>query len=159
MSDILIRKATLQDIPFIKKSLITSWVEHAHQNPEILSEERMKKSKIEKYYSDAINNHKAYVFIAEIAKNKVGLISGYKKELASFFKDPNILYIDDIYVVPDYRRKGIAKVLLSKMEKVAKENGIKRIDGRIYEFNKPMQKLLAKMNYYTPYGTWVKILK
>lgn len=155
----VIRKATLEDIPFIKECLIDSWVEHARNNPSLMIEARMRQSKVEEYYSYVINNDKGYVLIAETDDKKVGLIRAYETKLADFFKDPQILYVDDVYVLKEYRRQGIARVLYMEIEKLAKEKGIKRIDGRIYTYNKPMQKLLENMNYHMPYSTWVKILE
>lgn len=153
-----IRKATISDIPFIKTCLIDSWVEHAKNHPELMTEERMRQSKIEEYYLKKIEN-KEYVLIAEAAGVRVGLIAAYIQQLESFFKNPEILYIDDVYVVPKYRKLGIAQLLLSEIDTIAKKNGIKRIDGKVYSFNKSMQKLLGKMNYHTPYSNWVKVLE
>lgn len=153
-----IRKATNDDIPFIKTCLIDSWVEHAKNNPKLMTEERMRQSKVEEYYSKKIKNEE-YVLIADVDGIRAGLIATYKQQLESFFKDSEVLYIDDIYVVSKYRRMGIAKTLLTEIESIAKKNGIKRIDGKVYSFNKSMQKLLGKMNYHTPYSNWVKVLE
>ncbi len=154
-----LRQANLNDIPFIKDCLIDSWVEHAKNNPDLMTEERMRKSKIEEYYTDAIENNKGYTFIAEFDNKKVGLIRAYEDKLADFFKDSNILYIDDLYVLKDFRRKGIAKQLLEEIEKIAKKKGIKRIDARVYTYNHPMQQLLNSFEFKPPYATWVKLVE
>ena len=153
-----IRRASLNDITFIKECLIDSWVEHAKNHPELMTEERMRNSKVEDYYSDAIKNNKGFTFIVETEGKKTGLVRVYQDKVANFFKDPDILYIDDIYVVKKFRRKGVAKLLLKEVEKIAKQLGIKRIDARVYTFNKPTQKLLESMGFKPPHSTWTKII-
>ena len=154
-----LRNAKIEDIEFIKQCLIDSWVIHARNNSNLITEERMINSNIENYYYDSILNNDGYTLIAEINHKKVGLIRAYEKEIADFFKDNRILYIDDIYVLEHFRRKGIARKLILKIESIAKEKGIKRIDGRIYSFNLPIQKLLKSLGYKSPYATWVKVLQ
>lgn len=154
-----IRKGVLNDIPFIKKCLLSSWIEHARNNPDLMTEEKMKNSRIEDYYEKALEQENGYIFVAETDGKKVGLIRAYEEKIASFFIDNKIIYIDDIYVVEDFRRKGIARKLILEIEIIARQRSIKRIDGRIYSYNLPIQNLLNSMGYRPPYATWVKILK
>lgn len=157
---IVIRSGTPQDIPEIKKCLIDSWVEHAKQVPELLDEERMGQSDVEGYYKKAFDNPgKSFVFVAEVD----GKFSGFQKadiqEIPSFFKHNRILYLDDGYVLPKFRRMGIATKLIQEAEKKAKELGIKRLQARVYTFNKPTQNLFAKLGYSSPHATWDKVLE
>ena len=157
---IKIRKATDKDIPQIKKCLIDSWVDHAIHVPELLDEERMKKSNIEKYYSKALNSPKtSFVIVAELDGKFAGFQRADIQKIPDFFKSNKIIYLDDAYVLPEFRRKGIATVLIKEIEKIAKKNKIKRLQGRVYTYNKSTQKLLTKLGYKTPYATWDKVLK
>lgn len=156
---ISIRSARPEDIPLIKQCLIDSWVEHAKNEPGLLGEERMRSSDIETYYQECFDhpdNH--FLFIAEADEKFAGFIRADIKEIPSFFKYPTILYLDDVYVVPEFRRKGIAKSLIQKAEEIAREKGIKRLQGRVYSYNKPVQKLLESMGYTSPHATWDKVL-
>ncbi len=96
--------------------------------------------------------------IAEIEGVNAGLIVAYLKNIGYFFNHQKIIYIDDVYVVKNYRRLGIARMLIAKIEQIAKENKISRLDSRVYTYNKPMQALLISMGYQSPYATWLKIL-
>lgn len=44
--------------------------------------------------------------------------------------------LDDIYVLPEYRRKGIAAALFQRVEQWAKAQGAQRLDLAVWEFNK-----------------------
>ena len=59
-------------------------------------------------------------------KEKSGMITGLKTA-----------YIDDIFVRPEYRRKGLAKKIFEALECKAKEQGAKRIDLMVWAFNEP----------------------
>ena len=156
---ITIRKGTPDDIPVIKECLIDSWVEHAKQEPELLDEDRMRASKVEDYYQEIFDdpeNH--FLFVAEKSGEFVGFIRADIREILIFFKHPRILFLDDTYVKPEFRRKGIAKQLLLKAEEIAKELGIKRIQSRVYTYNKPVQDMLTSEGYRSPHATWDKVI-
>lgn len=151
-----IRKATKKDIHFIKTLLIDSWVEHARQVPTLLDEERMKKSDVETYYKEALENENSFVYVAEVDSERAGLIRADIKDIPKFFKHNRIMFLDDAVVLPKFRRQGVARKLTEKIERVAKKNGIKRLQARVYSFNKGAQKLLKSMGYCCPHSTWDK---
>lgn len=154
-----IRKGTPKDIPQIEACLIDSWVEHAIHEPELLDKERMEKSDIDGYYKKAFENSKtSFVIVAEVDGKFVGFQRADIQEIPAFFKDNRILYLDDLCVLPEFRRMGIATLLIKEAEKIANQNKIKRLQGRVYTFNKPVQKLLTGLGYRSPHATWDKVI-
>lgn len=155
-----IRAGTPEDIAEIKRCLIESWVEHARNVPELLDEGRMKTSDIEGYYKKCFENpDRCFVFVAEVDGKFAGFQRADIQEIAPFFKHNKILYLDDAYILPEFRRMGIATKLIEEAEKLAKEKGIHRLQARVYSFNKPVQELLKKMGYTMPHSTWDKVLE
>ena len=156
---IKIRKGTLKDILQIKECLIDSWVDHAKHEPELLDEERMRKSDIEGYYKKVFEDSEtSFLIVAEIDGEFAGFQRVDIQEIPNFFKYNKILYLDDAYVLPKFRRNGIGTLLIREAEKIAKQNKIKRLQGRVYTFNKPVQKLLARLGYKSPHATWDKVI-
>lgn len=154
-----IRPGVISDIPNIKPLLIESWVNHAKNNPDLLDEERMRESDIEGYYRKAMDSpSQSIVLVAEEDGTFAGFIKADVKEIPPFFKHPKILFIDDICVVPEFRRKGAAFSLLAGIEQAAQERGIKRLQARVYTFNESMQRLLDFNDWTIPHSTWDKIL-
>ena len=51
-------------------------------------------------------------------------------------KDLKTVCLDDIYVLPTYRRRGIAAKLFGEVETWAKEQGAIRLDLHTWDFNK-----------------------
>ncbi len=152
------RKATLGDMEFVKSCLIDSWSEHALNTPHLLNKDRLNAFESEDFYIKSIANDEGCFLIAEHDGKPVGLVVAYITKLSYFFIHPQSIYIDDIYVVDDFRRAGVAKILMDSVEEFAKAKGIRRLDNRVYSYNIPMQKLLTKLGYSSPFATWIKTI-
>ena len=66
----------------------------------------------------------------------VGVVRASLWEESGMVKDVNTVCLDTIYVLPAYRRKGIAKRLFADVESWAKEQGAVRLDLHTWDFNK-----------------------
>ena len=55
---------------------------------------------------------------------------------STFLAKPGI-YLEDLFVKPDYRGKGIGKQLLNKLIQVAKENNCGRVEWAVLDWNEP----------------------
>ncbi len=47
------------------------------------------------------------------------------------------LYLEDLFVIPEYRGFGIGKALLKKLAQIAKERGCGRFEWSVLDWNKP----------------------
>lgn len=54
------------------------------------------------------------------------------------------LYLEDFYVLPEYRRGGIGGQLFQKVVAIAKERGVKRMDWQVLEWNEPALEFYKK---------------
>ncbi len=54
------------------------------------------------------------------------------------------LYLDDLYVKPDYRGKGIGSLLLDEIYEIAKAENCKRLRWQVINWNTPAIKLYEK---------------
>jgi GNAT superfamily N-acetyltransferase len=55
---------------------------------------------------------------------------------STFLCKPGI-YLEDLFVLPEHRRKGHGKALLSALAQVAKERGCGRFEWSVLEWNEP----------------------
>ncbi len=56
------------------------------------------------------------------------------------------LYLDDLYVKPEYRGRGVGRSLLEKVLEFAKENRCKRVRWQVLNWNTPAIAFYRKMN-------------
>lgn len=158
MKNLKIRNANKEDIPNIEKGLRASWDMHSLAEPELFDLERIKSSNVQKSYEDALSNDESFILVAEENDEFVGFIKADIEVIPHWFSHNKTFWLDDIYINEDYRRKGTARKLIKEVEKEAKKRGIKRIQARIYKFNRPMQNLLISLGYDFPHMTANKLL-
>ncbi len=82
------------------------------------------------YYSSALSEESAVCLIAEDAGKPVGYLSGGKKEEVG--RKGKYFEIYDMGVTPDYRSKGIGKMLIDRCFVEAKSKGFEKISVRVY---------------------------
>jgi GNAT superfamily N-acetyltransferase len=47
------------------------------------------------------------------------------------------LYLEDFFILPDYRRSGIGSELFDRVVEIAKERKVRRMDWQVLEWNTP----------------------
>ncbi|MCM1189142.1 MAG: GNAT family N-acetyltransferase [Muribaculaceae bacterium] len=70
------------------------------------------------------------------AEQIVGFVRATLWKESGMVKDVKTVCLDDIYVSPTYRRRGIATKLFTEVETWAKEQGAVRLDLHTWDFNK-----------------------
>ena len=64
------------------------------------------------------------------------------------------LYLEDIFVWPEFRGKGIGKTLLICVAKIAVEEGCRRMDWVCLDWNTPSQRFYQAMGA-EPHPEWL----
>ncbi|MDH5433688.1 MAG: GNAT family N-acetyltransferase [Gammaproteobacteria bacterium] len=77
----------------------------------------------------------ANVLIAELDGKPVGF-SLYFYNYSTFLAKPG-LYLEDLFVLPEARGKGVGKALLAEMAKIALENDCGRFEWSVLDWNQP----------------------
>jgi GNAT superfamily N-acetyltransferase len=89
-------------------------------------------------------DHAAESLVATV-DNTVVAYAIYFKTFSTFLAKPGI-YLEDIYVQPHHRRKGIGKAMLKRLAKVALERGYGRVEWSVLDWNTP------SINFYKSLG-------
>jgi GNAT superfamily N-acetyltransferase len=63
---------------------------------------------------------------------------------STFLTKPGI-YLEDLFVLPEYRRQGIGKALLSKVAKIAVARGCGRLEWSVLDWNESAQAFYRSM--------------
>lgn len=75
---------------------------------------------------DLIKSGKTEIFLAKESKKIIGILT--LTESQSAYAGGNYGSIDEMYILPKYRSKGIGKLMIEKIIAIAKEKNWKRID-------------------------------
>ncbi|KAI0716530.1 acyl-CoA N-acyltransferase [Earliella scabrosa] len=65
------------------------------------------------------------------------------------------LYLEDLFVDPEYRGKGVGKALFGELGKVAEEKDCARIDWQVLKWNKPSIEFYEKTLGATSMSEWM----
>lgn len=85
------------------------------------------------------------LFRSLVVKNNKSEIIGFALYFYAYFTwVGKSLYLDDLYVKPDYRNKGIGSALLKEIFKIAKSENCKRLRWQVLNWNKDAIKLYKK---------------
>ncbi|EGU31440.1 hypothetical protein VIBRN418_01418 [Vibrio sp. N418] len=90
----------------------------------------------EKSIARYLDNPDCLVFVATVESKVVGFITGHFCELISTVSKPvQMGSIDELYVLPEFRKQNIAQQLYSTLEKRLFEYGVKEVFVEVWDFN------------------------
>lgn len=126
--DITLRTANENDTPIIL-SLIKELAEYEKLSHEVLADENKLKTTLfgEKKFAEVI--------IADY-KNEPAGFALFFHNYSTFLGKPGI-YLEDLYVKTDLRGKGIGKILLTYLGRLAVERNCGRIEWAVLDWNEP----------------------
>jgi GNAT superfamily N-acetyltransferase len=156
------RLAIKSDAPIIATWLKEMWLTHGQHEPDFISHRKINNystKRILKYLKPCFSKTpQSYLLIAEKDGHIVGFLKADIVSIETFFIHTRVLYLDDLFILEQYRTQGIAKALLKEAEKIAKKHRIKCLKTRIYTFNTPAQNLAKKHRFHPLYSEYFKIL-
>jgi GNAT superfamily N-acetyltransferase len=88
----------------------------------------------------------AEVLIAELDGLPVGFALYFHN--FSTFKGKACLYLEDIFIKPQYRGKGFGKAIFNRLAQIAVERGCDRFDWAVLDWNEP------SINFYKSLGAF-----
>lgn len=77
----------------------------------------------------------ASVILAEIDGQAVGYALFFYN-YSTFLGKPGV-FLEDLFVKPEFRKRGIGKALLIELARIAKENGCGRFEWMVLDWNSP----------------------
>jgi len=136
-SKIFIRSATENDVPVIF-ALIKELAEFEKLADQIKTSETELRNTL--FGKDRF----VEILLAEYEHKVVGQALFFKN-FSTFLGKPGI-YLEDLYVKPDMRGKGIGRALLDKIISIAKERNYGRVEWSVLDWNEPA------IDFYTKIG-------
>lgn len=127
-ADITLRLATVQDVPQIL-AFIQGLAEYEKLADQVVATEA---SLAKTLFGD---KPYAEVVIAEYQQQAAGFALFFHN-YSTFLAKPGI-YLEDLFVLPQFRGKGLGKTLLSYLAKLALERDCGRLEWSVLDWNQP----------------------
>lgn len=127
MSELMIRPAERKDCAVIL-SFIKALAEYEHMADEVVADEAL----LEEWIFD---KQKAEVIFAVEDGKEVGFALFFHN--FSTFLGRAGIYLEDLFVLPEYRGKGYGKALLKKLAEITVERGCGRLEWSCLDWNQP----------------------
>jgi len=139
-----IRKGTIQDLPHILNLIKELAAYEKAPNEVVVTIDQME--------NWGFGNDKIFdFFVAEKNGSIIGIALYYFKY--STWKG-KCLFLEDIIVTEAERRHGIGKLLFDEVAKVAKADGVKRMEWQVLEWNEPAIQFYRKYGAHLD-GEWI----
>jgi len=131
ISEFIIKETTASDVPLIL-NFIKGLAEYEKLSHEVIATEDGLR---ETLFGD---NPKAEVIFG-VYKNEPVAFALFFHNYSTFLGKPGI-YLEDLYVKPEYRGKGFGKIMLSYLAKLATDRNCGRLEWSVLDWNKPALK-------------------
>ncbi len=83
-----------------------------------------------------LDNPECLVYVAVEDERIIGFITGHFCELVSIISKPVLMgSVDELYILPEKRKTKVASELMSKLEDMFEDFGVKRIFVEVWNFN------------------------
>ncbi|OLN28815.1 GNAT family N-acetyltransferase [Desulfosporosinus metallidurans] len=143
MKDFKLRVADLKDVPLILE-FIKELAEYEKMSQDVVAtEEALRESLFERKMAEVI--------IGEY-KDKPVSFALFFHNYSTFLGRPG-LYLEDLYVKPEMRGKGIGKIMLSFLAKLAIERKCGRLEWWCLDWNEPSVKFYKQLGA-APMDDW-----
>jgi GNAT superfamily N-acetyltransferase len=137
LTDFRIEPATERDVPVIL-SLIKALAEYERMAAEVVADEALVHASL---FGPAPS---AEAVIARVGAEPVGFAVWFHNH--STFLGRRGLYLEDLFVVPEWRGRGIGRALLAYLAQVAVQRDCGRMEWSVLDWNEPAIKFYRSLN-------------
>ena len=144
MSNCVFRPAAPGDEELIL-SFIRALADYEHMSDQVVATPGLLREWI-------FEKNKAEVIFAEVGGKAVGFALFFHN--FSTFLGRAGIYLEDLFVLPEYRGQGCGKALLQELARIAVERGCGRLEWACLDWNRPSIDFYTKRMHAAPMDEW-----
>jgi ribosomal protein S18 acetylase RimI-like enzyme len=143
----ILRRATIKDFDRLKKIKADFYLWECGMDKRIRPEWAEKQ--LQSRLARNLKHHTKSVafFIAEERGEIIGYSGGEIEKALGFVKSKRLGHMFNLYVKPEYRKKGIGKKLIKEVLAWFKKNKVKELKILVYPHNKPAHEIYKKLGF------------
>jgi GNAT superfamily N-acetyltransferase len=100
-----------------------------------------------RFLADVANSGYSFLFVAASEERTVGFISGELRQGSSTFLPKTWASVDDVFVEPEYRNRGMGRALLQSVRDWAQERGADGISLQVAAANARGRKFYEDLGF------------
>ena len=146
MANLDVTHAIRKDMAALNQLMYQLHEEHHKAVPHFFkaADDIMRDKNIQTYFDEP----DGLVFCVKEGQNVIGLVTGHFSELVSTISKPIFMgSIDELYVLPNYRGRGIGKALVERIEREYRDYGVKHMYVEVWAFNETAQELYTHSGF------------
>ena len=132
--DFAIRAGRREDAEEAARLWMHSAEEHTSHDPVYATAPGAEKT-MRRFLADLARNGYAFVFVATVGDRMVGFVSGELREGSPTFLPKTWASVDDVFVDPDHRNRGIGRALIASVEGWARQKGANGVSLQVAAAN------------------------
>ena len=141
---ITIKQATIKDIKDIQKLNHKIMFRNVEYDGDININFDLQKAGY-KFFKEAVKNPRGCFFIAYDGDEMIGYANGGLKRYC--YRNKKYFEIENVGVIPEYKRKGIGRRLLQELTRWAKKKGAQRLYLNCYIRNKEALSFYKRLGF------------
>ena len=132
--DFTIHAGRREDAEAAARLWMQSAEEHTDHDPVYATAPGAEKT-MRRFLADLARNSYAFLFVATVNGRTVGFVSGELREGSPTFQPRTWASVDDIFVEPGYRNRGIGRALIASVEGWARQKGANGVSLQVAAAN------------------------
>jgi GNAT superfamily N-acetyltransferase len=100
-----------------------------------------------RFLADVANSGYSFLFVATAGERTVGFISGELRQGSPTFLPKTWASVDDVFVEPEYRNRGMGRALLQSVQSWAHERGADGISLQVAAANSRGRKFYEDLGF------------
>ncbi len=144
--DFAIRAGRREDAEEAARLWMQSADEHTSHDPVYATAPDAEKT-MRRFLADLARNGYAFVFVATVGDRMVGFVSGELREGSPTFLPKTWASVDDVFVDPDHRNRGIGHALIASVEGWARRKGANGVSLQVAAANGRGRKFYEELGF------------
>jgi GNAT superfamily N-acetyltransferase len=144
--EIEIRCGRKQDAAEAARLWMQSAEEHAAYD-EIYTTSPSAEKTMRRFLADLTSSRQSFLFVAVAGERVIGFISGELRTGSTTFRSKTWAAVDDVFVEPDYRNRGVGRDLLEYCKSWARERGADGVSLQVAAANARARRFYAELGF------------
>ena len=144
----IVRRGEIRDVAALIDLNAHVHQPHVDEHPDLFRP-TTERSGIEEYFTSILTDLAHYVLVAEMESRPVGYLAAQvqRRGANAFSKRHDRLYVHQVSVDPQFRRRGVGRALFAEIERTARSESLTEVALDTWAFNQGAQRFFEALGF------------